>query len=134
MIYADSGIIMRWVEGGGDVRNAIELRWRQIPPPDRIFVTSRIARLECRCKPLREHRDDLLRLYDTFFASKEVDIREIDARVVEKATELRATIGLRTPDAIHAATATLVGAAALWTTDARLKKCSALVVEVFKAV
>jgi predicted nucleic acid-binding protein len=134
MIYADSGVIMRWVEGATQVRDPIELRWRQLPPVDRLFVTSRIARLECRCKPLRDDRRDLLDLYEIFFASKEVDIREIDAVVVEKATELRAAIRLKTPDAIHAATAMLAGAAEFWTTDASLAKCPGLVVEVFKAV
>ena len=134
MIYADSGVIMRWVEGVGQVRDPIELRWRQLPAADRIFVTSRIARLECRCKPLRDYRSDLLHLYEIFFASKEVDIREVDAGVVEKATELRAAIGLKTPDAIHAATAMLASAAAFWTTDSRLAKCPGLTVEVFKAV
>ena len=41
---------------------------------------------------------------------------------------------MKTPDAIHAATAMLVGAASFWTTDARLAKCPGLAVEVFKAV
>ena len=82
MIYADSGIIMRWVEGASQVRDPIELRWRQLPQADRVFVTSRMARLECRCKPLQDHQDDLLHLYEIFFASKEVDIREVDAVVV----------------------------------------------------
>lgn len=134
MIYADSGIIMRWIEGASQVRDPIELRWRQFPSAGRVFVSSRIARLECRCKPLRDHRQDLLDLYEVFFASKEVDIRDIDAAVVEKATELRATIGLKTPDAIHAATAVLAGAAEFWTTDAHFVNCPGLTVVVFKAV
>ena len=134
MIYADSGIIMRWVEGAGQVRDPIDLRWRQLPPGDRVFVTSRIARLECRCKPLRDHQDDLLRLYEVFFASKEVDLREIDVAVVEKATELRRAHGLKTPNALHAATAMLMSTAEFWTTDVRLAKCPGLVVVVFKAV
>ena len=108
MIYADSGIIMRWVEGVSPVRDQVESRWRQLPPAERMFVTSRMACLECRCKPLRERQDDLLRLYEIFFVGKEVTVREIDAAVVEKATELRADFGLKTPDAIHAATAALV--------------------------
>ena len=33
MIYADSGIIMRWVEGGATVREPIELRWRNCRRP-----------------------------------------------------------------------------------------------------
>jgi predicted nucleic acid-binding protein len=134
MIYADSGVVMRWVEGTEPVRDPIETRWRQLPSVDRVFVTSRIARLECRCKPLRERHDDLLRLYDIFFVGKEVDVWEVDAAVVETATELRADVGLKTPDAIHAATALLAGVASFWTTDARFSKCPGLTVEVFGAV
>ena len=63
-----------------------------------------------------------------------MDIREIDAAVVEKATELRAGFGLKTPDAIHAATAMLAGTRSFWTTDADFSKCPGLAVEVFKAV
>jgi uncharacterized protein len=134
MIYADAGIIMRWVEGTSQVRDPIEMRWRQLSPADRVFVTSRISRLECRCKPLRNRQERLLRQYEIFFSGQEVDIREIDAAVVEKATELRASCGLKTPDAIHAATATLVGVESFWTTDADFSKCPGLAVEIFKAV
>ncbi len=58
----------------------------------------------------------------------------IDAAVVEKATELRAHFGLKTPDAIHAATAMLAGVDLFWTTDTDFAKCQGLKVEVFKAV
>ena len=134
MIYADSGIIMRWVEGGPKVRDPIDIRWQQVPESERIFVTSRISRLECRCKPLRDRRTDILSLYEVFFTGDEVDIREVDAAVVEKATEVRAIAGLKAPDAIHAATAILAGAKSFWTTDADFSRCPGLAVEVFRAV
>jgi predicted nucleic acid-binding protein len=134
MIYADSGIVMRWVEGDEAVRAPIKDRWQELEPANRLFVTSRLTRLECRCKPLRDHDDDVLGLYDVFFVGQEVNLREIDAAVIEKATELRASARLKTPDAIHAATAMLAGAVAFWTTDARFSKCPGLAVEVFRAV
>jgi predicted nucleic acid-binding protein len=134
MIYADSGIVMRWVEGADSVRAPIESRWQHLPAGDRTFITSRLARLECRCRLLRDEDHDLLRLYDVFFAGKEVDIREIDAAVVEKATAIRASVGLKVPDAIHVATAMLAGVSEFWTTDLRLAKSPRLTVRVFRAV
>jgi predicted nucleic acid-binding protein len=54
--------------------------------------------------------------------------------VGEKVTAIRATVGLKVPDAIHAATAMLAGVAEFWTTDQRFSKCPGLTVEVFRAV
>ena len=117
VIYADSGVIMRLVEGLPGVRGPIEARLKQLPEEDRVFVTSRISMLECRCKPLRQEDSDLLAVYDRFFSSDDVVIKEIDAAVVEKATHLRAALGFNVPDALHAATANLHGATTFWTTD-----------------
>jgi uncharacterized protein len=134
MIYLDSGIIMRLVEGEPKVRLPIEARLASIAAVERILVTSRLSRLECRCKPLRENRVDRLALYEGFISSPEVRIREIDSVVIETATSLRATIGLKTADAIHRATAILAAVAEFWTTDNGFLRCPALKTIVFPAV
>lgn len=61
-------------------------------------------------------------------------MEEITAAVIEKATVLRATRGLKTPDAIHAATAILCGASEFWTTDRDFCECPEIPVKVFQAV
>jgi len=134
MIYVDSGIIVRMIEGGDRVRVPIEERLALIDPSDRMLVTSRLSTLECRCKPLRENDADLLLLYDRLFRANEVQVHEIDIFVIDKATEIRAFNGLKTPDAIHAATAMKLSVAEFWTTDRRLTRCPGLMFQLFPAV
>jgi uncharacterized protein len=52
--------------------------------------------------------------------------------VLERATELRATHGFRTPDAIHLATALVQHADTFLTGDASLKKCPGLEVALIR--
>lgn len=62
-----------------------------------------MSQFECRVKPLRDDDRALLQRYDAFFASADLRIVELDANVIEGATRLRAQYGLRTPDALQAA-------------------------------
>ena len=134
MIYFDAGIIMRLVEGSTKVRLPIETRLAAILGAERILVTSRLSRLECRCKPLREKREEKLALYDGFFTAPEVRVREVDSAVIETATSLCVSIGFKTADAIHRATAILAAVDEFWTTDNGFLRCTALKIIVFPAV
>ena len=134
MIYVDSGIIVRMIEGSDRVRLPIETRLAQLDPSERFLATSRLTTLECRCKPLRDRDSKLLVLYDKFFQAGEVRVHEVDRTVIDKATEVRALVGLKTPDAIHWATAKNLSVAAFWTTDRRLARSPDLTFELFPAV
>jgi predicted nucleic acid-binding protein len=79
--------------------------------------------LECRVRPLRENQAPLLAAYDAFFSMGHIIVCELDASVIERATQLRAAYGFRTPDAIHLATAIQAGADAFLTSDLRLRQC-----------
>lgn len=133
MIYADSGVIMRWVEGAQHIRSPIFAAWMALPVEERVFATSRLSKLECCCKPLRDGDAKLLTLYRVFFDSLDARLYEVDAEVIDAATEWRAQTGLKTPDAIHLATAHIAGVAALWTTDIRLSRIPGLPVRLFAA-
>lgn len=57
---------------------------------------------------------------------------EITAGVIEQATGLRARYGLKTPDAIHVATAIEEHADVFLTGDAALARCTEVNVEVLR--
>lgn len=69
------------------------------------FAVSRLSMLECLVKPLRDNNSNQIDRYRAFFVSTGLQIIEINALVIETATLLRARHGLRTPDAIQAASA-----------------------------
>ena len=130
MIYADANGIIRLLEGDAATRAPLEARLQPFRGTAGFLLTSRLSWLECRAKPLRANDSKLLTLYDAFFSSAEVDVLELTRAVVEKATELRATLNVKTPDALHLATAILSGAAAFLTGDKALVRCTEIAVEV----
>ena len=130
MICVDANVVIRLIEGDGPIRAPLEARLLPLRGTGRFLLTSRLTLLECRVKPLRANDATLLALYDAFFAGAEVEIIEITAAVVEKATEVRASLNVKTPDALHLATAIVSGATTFLTADRGLARCTEVPVEV----
>ena len=63
---------------------------------------------------------ELLVDYDAFFASLDGGLLGLNAAVFEKATDLRARLNLRTPDALHLAAAIVSGCDIFLTNDQTL--------------
>jgi predicted nucleic acid-binding protein len=130
VIYVDANVVIRLVEGDAVTRAPIEARLRPLSGTSPYLLTSRLTRMECRVKPLRAGNASILALFDTFFAGSELQLLEVSAAVVEKATELRAVFNFKTPDALHLASAVVAGATAFLTGGKSLAKCIAVPVEV----
>ena len=130
MIYLDTNVVIRLLEGTAAARAPLEARLRPLRGSGRFMLTSRLSRLACRVKPLRTGNAALLAVYDAFFVSPEVEMLELVPAVVEKATELRATLNFKTPDALHLAGAIVAGATAFLTGDKNLARCTEISVEV----
>lgn len=86
-------------------------------------ITSVLSLIECRSKPTREQDADRRALNATFFSSADLTLLNVDQAISERATALRATYNLKTPDAIHLATAVLAAATMLVTTDNDFARC-----------
>jgi predicted nucleic acid-binding protein len=130
LIYADASAIMRLVDGDEPARERVELLLRQHGSG---VVTSVISMIECRSKPLRDGDAHRVSAYDVFFSSRDLTLFPVTSAVAERATQLRATYNLKTPDAIHVATAAVHGASLVVTTDhdfARCRDLPGMVIEV----
>ncbi len=93
------------------------------------LAASVLALLEILVVPKRMGRGDLCSRYrDLLESFPNLDFHELDGDIAEKAAELRARYDLRTPDAIHLATALAAGAETFASEDRRLRKVKELAV------
>ena len=91
------------------------------------LVTSVLTLMEVLVAPKRERQEQLCQRYRELFASfPQLTVLAIDQSIAEVASDLRAAYSLRTPDALHLATAIVAGADAFVTEDRRLSKISAI--------
>ena len=81
------------------------------------IAVSRLSYLECRVQPLRDGNHALLARYDALFASSDLHTVEIDADIIEGATQICAQFGLHTPDAIQAASCLSLNAEHIFLTN-----------------
>ena len=128
-IYLDACAIIYLLEGTAQIKGQVSKRLH-VEAERRIVVTSRLSRLECRVRPLRQRENETLQVYDSFFAARDVELLEVTDLVLERATELRAKYGFRTPDAIHLASAIEAKTDIFLTGDADLARCKEMIVEI----
>ncbi len=107
ILFLDANIIIYRVEAVEPFNRQLFAAVQELVArhPDAGFAVSRLSMLECLVKPLREQNAAEIERYRSFFASSGLQIVEVSSQVVETATLLRARHGLRTPDAIQAASA-----------------------------
>jgi len=77
--------------------------------PDLGATVSRLTWLECRVGPMKANDSATLALFDAFFARPDLAWVELTRDVVELAAAIRAKHGLRTPDALQAASCLQLG-------------------------
>ena len=121
--YLDSCIVIYYVERESAIATRIGAALRAFEP-DSVVVVSDLVRMECRVRPRRLADNPLLARYDMFFVRGQVIVAPMHTATFDLATDLRARHGLKTPDALHLATALEQGCDEFWTRDRRLESAA----------
>ncbi len=131
----DTPIWIHWAEQNRRFLPAVEPLVRGLAEGRVVVVTSILAIVEiltgvfARGDELRAHR-----YRDIFDNTEGVAVLDVDRAIAEGAARLRARYRLKTPDAIHLATALAARASAFVTTDRRLSRVRELDVRVLRPV
>lgn len=117
-IYLDACIVIYFVEKHAVYAEKIEGLINSLGVNDTLCY-SPLIKLECFVKPLRTNDTALKDHYETFFRAQEM--LEITVGCFDEAARLRADFNsLKTPDALHLATALHHNCDEFWTNDNRL--------------
>ena len=87
-----------------------------------VVVCSEMAITETLVRPIREGNEDLEAAFRAVFAAPEVQLNPATRELWEDTARLRAETGLKTPDALHAATALRASCALFITNDADFRR------------
>ena len=98
------------------------------------ITSSELTLLESLVLPLRNNNTELVSDYTQLLLESEVQLLPISLTVLRDAAQLRATTSLKTPDAIHAATALSQNCSFFLTNDSGFRNVPSLPVVVLRDV
>ena len=124
-IYFDSAPLVYYVEENPAYVGQMDAIIEQIERATVEAFSSVILLPEVLMLPTRLGKTELVKAYrEILFNSQHFQLVAVSAEIAERATNLRAAYNLRTPDAIHVATALETGCEIFLTNDNGLKRLS----------
>ncbi|MBC8114951.1 MAG: PIN domain-containing protein [Candidatus Saccharimonas sp.] len=130
IVYLDSGIVISLVEKRAVWGPLVASRTSELEQTGCLFAVSDLTRMECRVGPLRSGDALLMAAYLNYFGDPTLQIGSLTSAVCDRAAEVRARYGFKTPDALHLAAALEVGCDLFLTHDQALSRFTELTVEV----
>ncbi|MEQ1605637.1 MAG: PIN domain-containing protein [Pyrinomonadaceae bacterium] len=123
-LYFDTAPIIYSVEKHPVYWPLLETLWAISNAEKFHLVTSELTILETLVQPIRNGNTDLAAAYKEFLSGDDFYLIPISTEVLRTAAELRANHNLKTPDAIHAASAISSGCEYLIANDNGFKRLS----------
>ena len=126
-VYVESPTLIYSVERHPRYALLLDPLWQAAQAGQVTTVSSTLIITEVLVMPLRHGNKDLQALYEAALFRADLRLLPLTQDVLREAARLRAAIpGLRTPDALHAATALLTGCALFLTNDAGFRRIPGL--------
>ncbi|OWY62336.1 VapC toxin family PIN domain ribonuclease [cyanobacterium TDX16] len=134
IIYVDTPVVIYTVEGNPDYYSLLQPLWLKFQTNEVEIISSELILMETLIVPLRNANNALIADYEQLLLSSEMRLIPISQAVLRQAATLRATTNIKTPDAIHAATALSVNCTQFITNDRGFRNVSGLPVVVLNEV
>jgi predicted nucleic acid-binding protein len=134
-VYVDANAAIYRFEGIEPYASASAPLWEAIQEQTMPVVTSMLTLMEVLVKPLRDRDEFLIGVYrHVLLGTKGLECHEIGREILSLAAQVRADRRLKTPDAIHAATAIRAGVAMFLTNDSAFRRVPELNVVILDEV
>ena len=128
-VYVDANTVIYAVENIQPYATFLAPLWMAAKIGQVAIVTSELTWLETLTKPLRDSNTPLEQLFRAFLNAREVRMIPASLAIWEQAARLRG-LGLKTPDALHAATGLASGCSLFLTNDSAFTRVPNLPVTV----
>ncbi len=134
IVYVDTSPVIYSVEENAMYSQLLEPLWDELKAGQLIVVSSELILLETLVVPLKNNDGALIAAYENILTMSDLDLFPITTQILREAAQLRATANLKTPDAIHAATALSINCAQFITNDFAFRRVPNLPVVVLDEV
>ncbi len=134
LVYVDTSPVIYSVEENVIYSELLEPLWRELEAGQIMVVSSELILLETLVVPLRNNDTVLIAAYENILTRSDLDLFPITAQILREAAHLRATTNLKTPDAMHAATALSAKCTQFLTNDVAFRRVPNLPVVILDAV
>ncbi|MDM9384141.1 type II toxin-antitoxin system VapC family toxin [Chlorogloeopsis sp. ULAP01] len=133
-IYVDTSVIIYTIESNPDYYSLLRPLWIKFQLGEIEIASSELILLETLVVPLKKGNTALVVNYEQLLLSSEMRLIPISQSILRQAANLRATTNLKTPDAIHAATALSVNCNQFLTNDKGFRNVPGLPVVILSEV
>lgn len=133
-IYIDTSVAIYTIEGISDYYSLLEPLWYKFYAGEIQIISSELILMEVLVVPLRNGNNSLVADYEELLLSSQLQLIPISQSILRQAANLRAISNLKTPDAIHAATALSVNSNQFITNDKGFRNVRGLPVVILNEV